>query len=131
MSELDLDAIRARCEAATPGPWSAYNANEGTEYLPAWEVANDAYHNPPADEDAPWIAVHLETGVRDDAEFIAAARSDVPDLLAALASSRAEVERLTKERDQYAAAAWGQRRRVTKARRWPGEHPADRTEEQG
>ena len=93
----DLDAIRARCEAATPGPWTAYNANEGTEYQPAWEVANDAFHNPPADEDAPWIAVHLETGIKDDAEFIAHAREDVPALLAALASSRAEVERLTRE----------------------------------
>ena len=64
----------------TPGPWETYNANEGTDYFPAWEVANDAYHNPPADEDAPWIAVHLTTGVKADAELIALA----PELAAAV-----------------------------------------------
>ena len=59
--------------AWTPGPWAAYNGNEGTDYFPSWEVANDAYHNPPADDDAPWIAVHLTTGVKADAYLIALA----------------------------------------------------------
>lgn len=77
-------------DAATPGPWEAYNANEGTDYLPAWEVANDAFHNPPADENAPWIAVHLETGIREDAEFIAHARTDIPALVADLDAARRE-----------------------------------------
>ena len=59
--------------AWTPGPWQAYDANEGTEYFPGWEVANDEYHNPSPDEDAPWIAVHLTTGVEADARLIALA----------------------------------------------------------
>lgn len=85
---MDLEAIRRRAEAACPGPWQAYNGNEGSvDYGPLWAVANDAYHNPPTDDDTPWIAVHIETGIQADMEFIAHARQDIPVLIA-------EVERL-------------------------------------
>ena len=71
MSDLDLDAIRARCAAATAGPWTAHD--DGL-------VWPERMGDPVSGSEQ-----------LDDAEFIAAARSDVPDLLAALASSRAEV----------------------------------------
>jgi hypothetical protein len=90
-----IEAIRRRAEAACPGPWQAYNGNEGTEYGPLWAVANNAYHNPPADEDAPWIAVHIETGTRDDMEFIAHARQDIPDLIAEIERLRDLLTKLT------------------------------------
>lgn len=79
-----LAAVQQRADAATDGPWKAYDSNEETDYLPLWSVANDAFHNPPADEGAPWVAVDVQVGHRADAEFIAAARTDVPRLVAAL-----------------------------------------------
>lgn len=81
-----LDDIRATCHAATPGPWETYNPNEGSEYGPLWSVANDAFHNPTGD-DEPWMAVNVDTGQREDADFIAKARTDMPEMVA-------EIERL-------------------------------------
>jgi hypothetical protein len=79
---LDLDAIRARCEVATDGPWTT----EG-------EVARIESGEPGAWGDPVVDVVYLGHGAselhlsEEDAEFIAAARTDVPALIA-------EVERL-------------------------------------
>lgn len=70
---LDRDAIRARAEAATPGPWKA------TAYR-VW-VSGDDEKLPLAACWRPWGSVE---GIKDDTAFIAGARSDVPDLLKAL-----------------------------------------------
>jgi len=86
MSELDLDAIRARCAAATPGPWTA-----PSQY--PWLVFQDA-------DEYNVVSTNLAGKADLDAAFIAAAREDVPALLAALASSRAEVERLRPVADE-------------------------------
>ncbi len=76
---LDLDAIRQRAEAASPGPWAVnpvngyqVKLNNGTGFL----VAH----------------THRLTDNKDlrDAEFIAHAREDIPALVA-------EVERLRNE----------------------------------
>lgn len=79
-----IDAAQARCDRATPGPWRAPETP-----VPSW-------HNPSVirggaasvNESMPtdWIA---EAGPADangqaDAEFIAAARADLPRALAAL-----------------------------------------------
>lgn len=63
MSDIDLDAIRARAQAATPGPWSTQERQN--VYIPL-----------------PWggLKAHVETDA--NAEFIAHARTDVPALLA-------------------------------------------------
>lgn len=82
--QLDLDGIKARAEAATPGPW---RADDSTVRTP--------------DHRALAYEVLLGNGdTRDgypqclaDVAFVAAARSDVPTLVA-------EVERLTQERDE-------------------------------
>jgi hypothetical protein len=96
---LDLDAIRRREQAATPGPWTAGNLNEDAEgQRPLWGVTNDAFRNPPADDDAPWIAVEVHVGDHADAEFIAHARRDIPALLAEVDRLRAEWYRLVNER---------------------------------
>jgi len=95
---LNLDALKALDQAATPGPWQAYNANEGTSSPPAWAVCNDAYVNPlDHPEDAPAVDITVTYGTREDAELIAAARRALPALVA-------EVERLQKLRD--AAVEW-------------------------
>ncbi|HWB37974.1 MAG TPA: hypothetical protein VHA75_18310 [Rugosimonospora sp.] len=79
---LDLDSIRARVEATTPGPWEVYDPNEHLGNDPLWCVANDPYHNPPDDDEAwPAVNVVVETGTREDAVFVACARADVPALL--------------------------------------------------
>jgi hypothetical protein len=76
-----LDAIEARAEAATPGPWAIPNANVFRVIAPDAE-----HHNPPQGMTPPYPwRVICEEGEADanghDAIFIAAARSDVPDLV--------------------------------------------------
>ena len=78
--ELDLDAIEARAEVATPGPWTI---KRGGVRSSEWLL------DPDLDG---WGHIDFEA----DAEFIAAARSDVPALVA-------EVRRLQAERDEARA----------------------------
>lgn len=66
---LNLDEIKKRAEAATPGPWAAHERAHKNEW---------ALRGP---------ATSARTLVREDATFIAHARQDVPALVA-------EVERL-------------------------------------
>lgn len=77
MSDLDLDAIKARVDAATPGPWIS-----GDRYRPGglhpWEVVIGDY---------PVLEIEDSDQGRADAQFLAHTRDDVPALLA-------EVERL-------------------------------------
>ncbi len=74
---LDLDAILARANAATDGPWAAYDLRHqrGGQI----RLHGGGYR----------IANVMRSGDRaaEDAEFITAARTDVPELVA-------EVERL-------------------------------------
>lgn len=77
LDRLDLATIGARAEAATPGPWRSMviDADNAT----VWAGGNTA-------RTATRIA-RVTRRVADNAEFIAAAREDVPALVA-------EVERL-------------------------------------
>ena len=76
---LDLDPIKAREAAATPGPWKVVDpgyrvaVDDGTGFL----VANTFMA--PSSRDLP------------DARFIAHARTDVPALLAEVERLRAEL----------------------------------------
>lgn len=117
---MDLDAIRKRAEAATPGPWfyNSYNAvasgpmtRKNHELV---EAPHDAAGSPwteDGDYPKPWKSLdrEYEPGVcrvpptmgdtatgrhAADAEFIAHARTDVPDLLAALEAAEARAARL-------------------------------------
>jgi hypothetical protein len=84
-TQLDLDAIRAREAAATPGPWVAVNTlDEDSEWASEFDdpmvVTEDST---PGIYTA--IAKDICQGATDgvaDAEFIAHARQDVADLLA-------------------------------------------------
>lgn len=86
----EIADIRARAEAATPGPWRDY-------------------HNP----DWGWLVVGICADVQpQDAEFIAHAREDIPYLLDAPTASEparvardAEIARLWKELEWVAAFA--------------------------
>ena len=62
--------LRERAEAVPPAPWEVTNPNEGTEYLPLWEVTNDEFNNP-TDGDSPGLGVVIDTGGREEADYIA------------------------------------------------------------
>ena len=83
MSAADrLDQIEARANAATEGPWTP---DEYTEVDPDgfYELSRVIAPDPDGDD---WCAIGVvHTGIlRPDADFIAAARTDVPALVAAL-----------------------------------------------
>lgn len=73
---LDLDAIKARANAATPGPWDAYRPRE---VYRLYEVCSTT---PSGMNEV--LAEVSGYNASNDAEFIAAARTDIPDLLAAV-----------------------------------------------
>lgn len=92
MTDERLAAIRARCDAATPGPW----IHENYELLTAWPDPDD----PEADTDTGPVQVLEPTGARGIAEveanldFCAEARKDIPDLLSEVDRLREIVGRL-------------------------------------
>lgn len=84
----DLDAIRKRCDAATPGPWFAVDIGSGNQRV---------RHR---GKGGPFTIASIQSFCSPDADvaFIAHARADVPALLDAVIAernaARAEVERL-------------------------------------
>lgn len=81
---IDLAAIRARAEAATEGPWETEESHGFNIWRQEGENVTKVYWKPGIQS-------------RDDMEFIAAARTDVPALLqhidnltAKLATARAD-----------------------------------------
>jgi hypothetical protein len=115
-----LDEIRARADAATPGPWGVWTSMDNTRDIlseaehPAVPLAGlygrDGSEHPTAGEDA-------------DAEFIAAARSDIPYLLDRLAASEQEAARLRAERDAANARYAEQVQRLQAAIEQAKEYP--------
>ena len=101
MGDINIDAIRARAEAATPGPWDSDGYSVGANddwvaHIPGYDPGEGA-GNPRREPDA---------------EFIAHAREDVPALLAELAAWKATVDAyesgeghraIVDERDRLAA----------------------------
>lgn len=73
MTDLDLDAIRRRAAAATPGPWTRHGAD---------------VHSSDGASGPLFVGRDGTSAVREqadrDAEFVAAARADVVALLGAL-----------------------------------------------
>lgn len=80
MTDAELDEIRQRCEAVTPGPWSVHETPHG--YSIRWPHCVRA-------------TVARVWGIEDSA-FVANAREDVPRLLA-------EIDRLRACREVLAA----------------------------
>ena len=98
---IDVSHLRAVAKAAGSGAWELYDPNEGTwPPRPLWSVANDAYHHPPSEADAPWPAfnAYLETGLKEDAVHIAT--FDPPTVLELLERlEAAEAMRCVSEHD--------------------------------
>lgn len=95
-TELDLQAIRERCEAATLGPWRAGRPDMATyvDGSPSkWVYAGDKYIAISSGyQIEPWEQVI------DNAEFIAQARTDIPALLAEVERLQARIAQLEQER---------------------------------
>ena len=70
MTLPDLDAIRARCEAATPGPWAIERYSSPHD---GFLIQYRAYKG-----ETETVA---DIPLTSDAELIAAARTDIPALL--------------------------------------------------
>lgn len=90
-SPLDIDAIFARADAATPGPWSApiderFGNVEGIFSLA--DLGEYADHEIVCTDSGVYPPKHA------DAAFIAHARTDIPLLVTALRSAHAEIDRL-------------------------------------
>ncbi|MFD6531545.1 hypothetical protein [Streptomyces sp. NPDC060184] len=96
MDDQRLDEILDRANAATPGPWctDSWEIYQGAEYEPGISV---------------WIGETCSAGEMDqdraDAEFVAAARSDVPALVAEVQALRAKVDKLEAAQAGAASAA--------------------------
>ncbi|MCL2840301.1 MAG: hypothetical protein FWE05_05960 [Defluviitaleaceae bacterium] len=108
MSRIDLDAIRARLEAATPAPWIVggldeldergfcnndglcMDSPEGGDYCAEcemWEWNTSDIFLTPSDSESQ----HLKLNDAN-VEFIAHARQDIPDLLNALEAEKARMD---------------------------------------
>lgn len=94
---LDLDAIQQRSNLATPGPWTA-----GGEWIHPWELTLSATY--------PMIELDSTEQGAADAAFIAAARTDVPVLVAEIERLRAVTENLLNQlgdaADKLLALGW-------------------------
>jgi hypothetical protein len=80
MTDEELAAIRARCEAATPAPWRSYfegrDHTSGSDFIMTGEDARRGND------------LELAGATRADQDFIAHARQDVPRLLDEIARLR-------------------------------------------
>jgi len=83
LTDEELDEIKARCDAATPGPWVEERDEDSLQAIVSGEEdVIGAWCDPGGGDFGPAIS-------DEDASFIAHAREDIPALLA-------EVERLRK-----------------------------------
>ena len=90
MTRPDIDAIRKRCEAATPGPWRKTSHYYGDGCCNIWSGEGT---------DCPVVRECESGGVilRNDAEFISNARTDIPALLEYVAELEHRVDELQEE----------------------------------
>jgi hypothetical protein len=92
-TELDIDAIRARVEAATDGPWRFSNTTDTRGRKGEFRAPSP--HNG-------FMLVGPWTN-NADAEFIAHARTDLPAALDEITRLRAALDEATRHRDRLLA----------------------------
>jgi len=90
---MNLDEIEARANAATPGPWYVHESDRPGDY---WTVS--------ADEDSPFECEVFDDGSAggeygpscsiEDRDFLVAARTDVPALIARVRELEAQLDEL-------------------------------------
>ncbi len=95
MIPFDLKAIKARAEAATPGPWVSEleDDSDGSPFGHRWTYIRGVSQPGPDGQVIFRYDDDYGTDQRSDSEFIAHARTDVPALVAAVERLRAELDR--------------------------------------
>ena len=88
---IDLEAIEARANAATPGKWKAKTNRHPECSGEAWGWIDGPVEN--------WCWTDRRAHSRADAEFIANAHQDIPALLDLAKQQAAEIAAVTAERD--------------------------------
>ena len=87
LSDIELERIRERCEAASPGPWKSFiegrDHTSGSNFIMTGEGATRGND------------IELDGATAADQDFIASAREDIPRLLA-------EIARLKRKRREAA-----------------------------
>jgi len=112
MAELNLDAIETRASAATPGPWEHVSgpagAIPGRFYMLSHEHSTIYMKRRPFGGDhADKVEAAVLPQSSADAAFIAAARADVPALIAELRRLRAARDRALEAESHMALACPG------------------------
>ena len=83
MNDEELAAIRQRCEAATPGPWTSYvegrDHDSGSDFIMV------------GSENTRGTDIYLAGTTTADQDFVAHARQDVPRLLDEIERLRAQL----------------------------------------
>lgn len=101
---MDLEAIKNRAEKATPGPWEPCYANNGNcKCGLIWSVPFDTVvcANPCRDD----LHIYFDgEQQKNNAEFIAHARTDIPSLLLYICVLKKELEETKKTRDDLKLA---------------------------
>lgn len=96
----DLDAISARADAATPGPWET-NSTTGVDDAGHYTVFGiKGVDEATSTFDGASAFAHTEGMNEADAHFIAHARGDIPALLDSLAAERDRADRAETALDQ-------------------------------
>jgi hypothetical protein len=95
---MNLDSIRARCESATPGPWKAIGIPYNGYDDPIIETDSEIYIAQTAYDMQSETQTH---NVNADTEFIAASRTDIPQMLAEIVRLTTDLAMMTAERDEW------------------------------
>jgi hypothetical protein len=120
MTPEELDAIEARAKAATAGPWVVWS-DEGPVWLPnrkalpreclgGWTMSVCHHEGSFESSDHRCVATAIMRSEDDvqggaDAAFIAAARADVPALVAEMRRLQGELASVTEDRDSIRTVA--------------------------
>ena len=89
MTKQEIEAIRAREQAATPGPWEICDTDQTRNYILFAKPANGI-----AD-------IYQKSRRKENGEFIDHARQDIPALLEALDHWKARAEALERAMKSY------------------------------
>lgn len=98
MTEEELNAIEARANAATPGPWAAAEYHPKTMLL--YPIGN------PATQELLAYPIQGGENSQNNAAFIAHARRDVPALMAHIRELQQELAEAYAELNRYQAQAF-------------------------
>ncbi len=90
ISDEELKGIRARCDAASPGPWRSYIEGRDHTSGSSFIMVGEGEGENRADD------IELSGATTADQDFIAHARQDVPRLLAEVARLRLLIQGLSR-----------------------------------